>query len=175
MNGWCLRGFHYQIQMSILKTLRSVGQKLEAGSCCGAEPGDEAHSVTQPAPGAAFRRALAAKCQGCLSRRLPPCPFLPYHPAGRLRAGRKPSPAFLALLPEVSGGLSPRRSLLGALLGASLALALGETSPSLSGSPFRVTCAGLPTFGCPGQGAALLYLCALLSVLSGSETLPPLT
>ncbi|KAI6073029.1 hypothetical protein LUU34_01471600 [Aix galericulata] len=122
--------------MSILKPLRSVGQKSEAGSCCGAEPGDEARSVTQPAPGAAFRRALAAKCQGCLSRRLPPCPFLPYHPAGRLRAGRKPSPAFLALLPEVSGaGLSPRGALLGALLGASLALALGETSPSLSGSP----------------------------------------
>lgn len=92
--------------------------------------------MTQPAPGAAFRRALAAKCQGCLSRRLPPCPFLPYHPAGRLRAGRKPSPAFLALLPEVSGaGLSPRGSLLGALLGASLALASGETSPSLLGSP----------------------------------------
>lgn len=44
------------------------------------EPGREAQAATQAAQGAAFQKALAVKRQGCLSRRFPPCLFLPYHP-----------------------------------------------------------------------------------------------
>ena len=75
------------------------GWKLEGGSCCGCGPwdeaeelGSEAQAVTQAAQGAAFQKALAVKCQGCLSRRFPPCLFLPYHPHRKTEREQKNKP-----------------------------------------------------------------------------------
>ena len=48
--------------------------------------------MTQAARGAAFQKALAVKCQGCLSRRFPPCLFLPYRPHRKTESEQKNKP-----------------------------------------------------------------------------------